>query len=156
MISIKALTLFVLMAILLGCSEYEEDSRISMTGEYDFYYFINKIKKFPYKAPNEKLERVTNGFSKITLGLKKNEALKMLGKPDGESISYEIFENKEKQKYTTWSYYLFRQEKELASPSDESIHVYFNLDNEVYFAYMDNSESLTQGIGVPWGYKANK
>jgi hypothetical protein len=140
-IIISVIVLF--SAIILGCKEkviytgYEEESL-----NYQFSKFIKNIPTFPYEATPEKRDKIVRGFSKISVGINKTTAKELIGEPDAEVYSYETTNGK-KYSGSSWGYYLRRQQAELANEKyDQTVFLYFDPDEKLYWAHPDNIELL--------------
>lgn len=77
--------------------------------------------------------------------MQKDNVAKMLGPPDAEFISYDLRKGKENFVDSSWAYYLHLQKKGLVNEnSDRYVFLYFDTNENIYWALPTNIESLTQ------------
>jgi hypothetical protein len=117
--------------------------------EYSFSRFMDNINSFPYTADPSKISRVKEGFHRLAVGMRKDEVRNIVGAPDSAMIHYKFAKGNQESLYSTWGYYLKRHERNLAKDDlDVMVTLYFNLDEELYFAFPDNVAGLTP-LGKP-------
>ncbi len=152
---ILAILVSLISILLYSC---KEKGKVIFTGsseeshDYRFSAFIENIGKFPYEAEAEKRKRVTGGFSKLTLGLNKDDVKKMLGEPDAEFFDYDTTRGKT-YVGSSWGYYLRRHEAKYANDKyDQVVFIYFNPEEKLYLAIPDNIDSL-HTKGSPYNRK---
>ncbi|MFI5304195.1 MAG: hypothetical protein ACHQYP_05295 [Nitrospiria bacterium] len=137
------------LTVLFGCSNRPSFEFIEKEGlKYKFSSFIASIEKFPYDAPPSRIEKVLKGFQKLSLKMKQEEVLSLLGEPDAEFLTYDVkkgdlFLN------SSWEYVLHRHEADLANDKyDKAIYVYFDRDSHFYWGLPTNVQGLLM-IGSP-------
>jgi len=142
---IIAISVAFFLILLISCKEEE---RIVYKGSdeesqsYRFSEFINKIQSFPYEMSPEKRKRLIEGFPKLTLGIDKKEAKKILGEPDAEFFSYAMTRGKT-YRGSSWGYYVRRHEAVYANGKyDQTIFIYFDPQEKLYWAQPDNIGGL--------------
>ncbi|MCQ4318620.1 hypothetical protein EA797_21500 [Stutzerimonas zhaodongensis] len=146
---LKILMLLIFMASLSACFETTTyNSTTKSSNKYNFGKFLDSITSFPYSAPAEQQERIKNNYTKLKIGMPKNEILNILPPPNAEFFTYEKNGDKEVFESSSWAYYLTRQEYNLGSDSDAALFLYFNELEQLYWSIPDNIEGLSQ-LGNP-------
>jgi hypothetical protein len=140
---ILAVSVTFISTLLISCKE-----KVTYTGSdeesqnYRFSEFIKDIQSFPYETSPEKRKKLIEGFSKLTLGIDKKEAKKILGEPDADFFSYDTTKGKI-YSGSSWGYYLHRHEAAYANDQhDQTIFIYFDPQEKLYWAHSDNIDSL--------------
>lgn len=137
------------LLVQFGCPAKSRDETEDREGpKYKSSNFIERIEKFPYDAPPSRNEKLLNGFQKLSLQMKKQDVLPLLGEPDSEELSF----NKTKGDLflgSSWGYYLHRHEARLDNEAnDKTIFIYFDKDGQLYWALPKNVQGLSM-IGSP-------
>lgn len=145
--------IFALFSILLVSACDAETKWVMQSHEsekYSFTGFLKGIEKFPYTANQSKLSRVKGDSKRLSLGMKKDDVKKIMGKPDSEMLHYRAKQKDKELIYSTWSYYLKRFERELGNSSfDEAVVLHFKSNNEeLYWVDADNLEGF-KSLGGP-------
>jgi hypothetical protein len=135
----------LLSAILLGACDSDTTGvrEFHESEKHSFSQFISGIERFPYLADRQKVSRITEGFKRLSVGMRKDDVEKAMGKPDSEMLEYSETKNGKALVGSTWGYYLKRKERELANPSsDEAVFLYFKVNDELYWAQPENVVGL--------------
>ncbi len=131
--------------IATACSK-KSGQALSVTREsqqYSFSGFLDGIKKYPYVASGKKMERVRAGANKLSLGMSKKLVMQRMGAPDWEMLTSNRSGNDLKPVYSTWTYCLKRQERNLGTRGvDQELTLYFKTDGSLYWVYPMNMPGL--------------
>jgi hypothetical protein len=145
-----AIAIACLAVILFSCED-----RVIHTGhteesqKYKFSEFTKNIETFPYEASADKRIKVLDGFAKLLLGMDKKEANALLGEPDAEFFSYDTTKGNKTFSGSSWGYYLHRHEEVYAKEQyDQTLFLYFDLNNKLYWANPHNIDTI-EVIGGP-------
>jgi hypothetical protein len=122
------------LVFLFACkAEQTWDARFVESDKYSFSRFIEGIQQFPYRADKSKFSRVVFNFRGLKLGMSKAEVIKLLGVPDSEMFKFRYPDDKNVVG-SSYGYYLTRKEKELGNKLDKEVFLYFNKNEELYWA----------------------
>lgn len=144
---LRKVCILVCMLLLFACNSEPEWSAQSVESDkYSFSNFINGIQQFPYHADESKFLRVVGNFPSLTLGMSKGEVIELIGVPDSEEFEFK-YPDDEKVVGSSFGYYLTRMERELANDQDKVIFLYFNANEELFWAQAVNLE--LNDIGGP-------
>jgi hypothetical protein len=135
-LSIICIATIVFLVTLPGCTDKKPPLMIQKeSSEYSFTSFTNSIDQYPYEAPKAKQDIVKNGYSKVSLGMNKQDIKQLMGEPDAEFFSYNVRKGSEIFTNSTWGYYLHRHEKTLATSNyDRAIFLDFDTIGKLYWA----------------------
>ena len=90
--------------------------------------FLTDINKFPYEISKERKSRILDNYSKLAIGIPKEQVIILIGKPDfstglsGKSASSEITG-------IMWTYYFYKEKNNLGI-ADTDIRVNLSFDTE--------------------------
>ena len=118
-------------------SEPEWSARSVESDNYSFSKFIDGIQQFPYRADKSKFSRVVGNFPSLILGMSRGEVIELLGVPDSEEFEFKYPDDK-KVVGSSFGYYLTRMEKELANDQDKVVFLYFDANEELFWAQSVN------------------
>lgn len=143
----------ILFSILLVSACDAETKWVMQSHEsekYSLTRFLKGIEKFPYTADQSKFSRVKAGSKRLSLGMKKDDVEKIMGKPDSEMLHYRPKEKGKELIYSTWSYYLKRFERELGNSSfDQALVLHFKSNNEELYWVDPGSLEGFNSLGGP-------
>jgi hypothetical protein len=139
--------ILVCFLLLFACSsEPEWSTQFVESDNYSFSKFIDGIQQFPYQADKSKFSRVVGNFQSLKLRMSKGEVIEHLGVPDSEEFEFKYPDDK-KVVGSSFGYYLTRMEKGLANDQDKAVFLYFNGNEELFWAQAVNLE--LNDIGGP-------
>jgi hypothetical protein len=143
---IKICIFCCLVAICACKPEPKWDARFVESDKYNFFKFIEGIKKFPYRADESKFSRVVGNFRSLKLGMPKEKTSEILGAPDSEEFEF-IYPDEKNIAGSSNIYLLTRMEKELANKQDKAVCLYFDKYEKLYWAQPINLD--LKDIGGP-------
>ena len=150
---INVILLCCLVLIFACKAEQKWDARFVESDQYSFSKFIEGIKQFPYHADESKFSRVVGNFHSLKLGMSRATVIKLLGEPDAEEFAFRYPDDKNVVG-SSFSYYLTRKEKELGNKLDKEVFLYFNKNDELYWAQPNNLN--LKDLGGPDKAKNNR
>jgi hypothetical protein len=154
MYRLMAIMIIMYSTLLFAChSEPEWSARSVESDKYSFSKFIDGIQQFPYRADMSKWSRVTENFQSLELGMSKGEVIELFGEPDAEDFEFKYPDDK-KVVGSSFGYYLTRMERELANDQDKAVFLYFNTNEELFWAQAVNLE--LNDIGGPYEPRKEK
>lgn len=135
-----------------SCDTPPSGLEVHESDKYSFSEFMKGMKRFPYTADQSKFSRVTEGFRRLSLDMRKGDVIQIMGRPDAEWFDYRIDKNSKELVESSWGYYLKRFEAELGTEGfDEAIFLHFKLSDELYWAYPSSISGL-EPVGGPHLY----
>jgi hypothetical protein len=99
------------------------------------------IQSYPYSPSEERKSRLLQNYSKLSLGMSKDQVASLLGEPDYSLILFDIGAG---DKGSAWVYYLYLKTDLPNTFDDKSIEVFFNLDNQMDWVVPQNVEGLKE------------
>lgn len=127
----KRITPFLLIFLLLASicwAATVPDPRAIPDGMQTYKDFERNISQYPYVASQERSTKIVAGLKKVSLCMKKEQILKLLGPPDYSQINYGSKGPEEKWQGSSWMYYLSKQ-SHLVNLNDPRVEVFFDTND---------------------------
>ena len=111
--------------------------------EMTYREFVASVGVFPYKASADRRKRLLNNYSKLVIGMSKDEVAALLGDPDFAD-KLQAKEPPFKQMGSEWIYYLLLNDANLTNEkTDQSISIFYGPDGKAHWITPLNIEGLT-------------
>ena len=117
--------------VVTGCAPMYDISPEEVRDDKPTYRQFAAAHTFPYTAPAARQRRIRRDYSRLTLGLTKDEVAKILGEPDYSQLNYTKGPPPCRFMGSRWTYVLAESGPNLASLTmDKHINVSFNTDDK--------------------------
>jgi hypothetical protein len=116
-------------------------------GQASYKGWVNKH-SFPYKASNERKERILKNYSVLKVGFSQGQAESLVGKPDFSQASAGKGPG---QGYigSSWTYYFLKPDPNITNlKKDIGIHIFFDTSGNIKWVVPTNVDGLSE-IGKP-------
>ncbi len=110
-------------------------------GKRSYEEFKASVGSFPYNAPRERRERILAGYSKLDVGVTKDEVAAAIGEPDYSQLNYGPKGPNMPLIGSSWVYYLSKR-GDRANNLDPVVHVFFGTDGRARWIVPSNIEGL--------------
>lgn len=147
--------LFLIMCIFLCffsfCNSSAGNVNDKKSRRYNTYESFKKsVGGLPYDAPEAKKRHIIENYTKLLIGMTKQQVYDILGEPDIEDEILPKFAwESPKSRGWIWMYYIYRaNSREGNSKADKLVEVYYDVDGKVHWIAASNVDGL-EDLGGP-------
>lgn len=142
-VRMKAATLLmVLLSAAPACAKADEPELVPrLDGKRTYEDFKASIRSFPYTASPERRDRLVAGYSKVDVGMTKEDIARVIGDPDYSELGYGPKGPNMKWQGSSWMYYLSKR-GDLVNILDPSVQIFFDREDRAVWIVPSNIEGL--------------
>jgi len=143
--------LFIFSVFFIISTRGESKAKESASMKYNTYEeFEKSVGGFPYAAPETKKAHIINNYSKLSLGMTKQQVYDILGKPDVETEILPKFKfERPKSRGWEWTYYIYKTDDWGQNLKyDREVNIFYDISGKTDWIVAYNIENL-QELGGP-------
>lgn len=131
-----SIILLLFSFILAGCYRDKQPQAIPKSdGKKSYKEFVAGVKIFPYEASLSRKDPIIRNYSKLEIGMSKDQIVALIGEPDYSQLSYGPKGPGEKWLGSTWNYFLYLNDSkssQLNAKPDQWIEIFFDTEDKAH------------------------
>lgn len=141
----RIISLFFAFGLVSGCyAPKQTTENPKPDGKKSYEAFAAIIKTYPYEAPQPRKDRVIKNYSKLEIGMPKDQVAGLIGEPDYSRPSYGAKRPTDMRwPGSSWTYYLYKR-SDLVNTLDACVQIFFGTDDHVKWIVPSNIEGLVE------------